>query len=204
MSYDLSKKEIIPIFSNEYVNHYFIFNFSNPSFFSAYLCNFFHAEMTHLIFVIIAFLFGIISISIIHFIESKQSIIEEKPKYLCLKLILLTYLILPILISLFSAIWGKMIGMNGCYGFSGIAYAFLGVFTAYLFKISYLIYTNTISHNYCKFSKMIFFLLPFLFIFCILLVILINDINSNINYPGHITGFSLGICFGYLFLELKF
>lgn len=204
VSFYLSAHEIVPILSNEFVDNYLYFNYSNPNIYSAYLCNFFHAEMNHLTLVIFVFLFGIIIISIIHFLESNESIIEEKPKNLALKSIILTFLILPLLISLFSAIWGQNIGMTGCHGFSGIAYAFLGVFTAYLSNLSYSVFKNIMLNNYSTLCKFLLIMLPIFFILIIFIVIIFTDINPDTNYPGHITGFLLGICFGFLFLKLKF
>ncbi len=204
VSFNLSKREIVPILSNEYVENYLIFNYEKPNIFSAYLCNFFHAEINHLYYVIFAFLFGIIILSFIHYLESNESIIEEKPNDLTLNSIILTFLILPLLISLFSAIWGKTIGMTGCHGFSGIAYAFFGVFTVYLSILSYSVFNNTIFNNFSKPTKYLLRLLPVFFILIIFIVIILNDINPYTNYPGHIIGFILGICFGYLFIKLKF
>lgn len=203
VSFNLSKKEIVPILSNESVENYLIFNYEKPNVLSAYLCNFFHAEINHLSYVIFAFLFGIIILSIIHYLESNESIIEEKPNDLTLNSIILTFLILPLLISLFSAIWGKTIGMTGCHGFSGIAYAFFGVFTVYLSILSYSTIKKIIFKNYSKPHKITLILLPIVFSVIIIWGIMSTDINPDTNYPGHIVGYLLGICFGYLFLELK-
>lgn len=204
LSFYLSANEMLPIFSNEFVDNYLYFNYSNPNIYSAYLCNFFHAEINHLTFVLFAFLFGMIIISIIHYFESNEPIIEEKPNKLTFNSIILTFLILPLLISLFSAIWGKIIGMTGCHGFSGIAYAFFGLFTVYLFILSYSTLKNLIFNNYSKPKKFLLILLPIFFILIIFFVIMLTDINPDTNYPGHIIGFILGNCFGYLFLKLKF
>jgi len=189
--------------TNSSVENLLIFNFYYQNISSAYLCNFFHAELDHLIFVNVAFWLGITLIAVLHDFESNNGIIDEKPEDLTIKSIIVIFIFLPFLISMLSFHWGRLIGIHGFNGFSGIAYAFLGIFTSYLFNASYFSIKKSTISDFSGTKKLIVMSLPLIFITTILLTIFLTDINPDTNYPAHVVGFFLGIIFGFLFLNLK-
>lgn len=178
---------------SNYYCHFLVLTYSCPSIFSMYFSNFAHALCSlHIIYNVVLFAFVLFFIIVLHKTLNKNDIINEKPKILAYKLLLLIFILLPFPVAGLSILIGEFVGFKSCIGFSGIATGMIG-YVIYIIVAAFISERKSMDKGLQ--CLILFSLIPII-LFVIYVVGFIGNIDTN--WPGHYAGLGLGFLFPFL------